>query len=83
MSYRLVLALEATKVVAVMDEIAHELFVLACLDLPRDPHGIGRVMRVGGAFTTRAFALGAMGMIVYVVDDAMSSVTVTDVIWTG
>lgn len=83
MSYRLVLALEATKVVAVMDALAHERFVLACLDLPRDPHGTGRVMRIEGAFTTRALALGAMGMIVYVVDDSTSIVTVTDVIWTG
>ena len=83
MSYRLVLAVEATKVVAAMDELAHELFVFACLDLPRDPHGLGRVMRVEGAFTTRALALGGLGMIVYVVDEATTIVTVTDVIWAG
>jgi hypothetical protein len=82
-SYRLVLAVEATKVVAAMDPTAHELFVLACLDLPSDPHGMGRVMRVDGGFTTRAFALGALGMIVYVVDEASTIVTVTDVIWVG
>lgn len=83
MSYRLVLAVEATKVVAAMDPTAHELFVLACLDLPRDPHGLGRVMRVDGGFTTRAHALGALGMIVYVVDESTTVVTVTDVIWIG
>jgi hypothetical protein len=82
-SYRLVIALEATKVVAAMDEMAHDLFVLACLDLPRDPHGLGRVMRVEGGYTTRAYALGGMGMIVYGVDDTTEMVTVTDIIWTG
>ena len=83
MTYRLVIGIEATKTVAAMDEIAHELFVLACLDLPRDPHGLGRVMRVDGGSTTRAAALGGMGMLVYEVDDATEVVTVTDIIWTG
>jgi hypothetical protein len=82
-TYRLVIDIEATKIVAMMDEMAHELFVLACLDLPRDPHGMGRVMRAEGGYTTRAFALGGMGMIVYEVDDATEIVTVLDIIWTG
>ena len=83
MTYRLVLAVEATKIVAAMDEVAHELFILACLDLPRDPHGLGRVMDVEGGYTTRAYALGGMGMIVYEVDEATEVVTVFNIIWTG
>jgi hypothetical protein len=80
-TYRLVLDIEATKVVAAMDEIAHGLFVMACLDLPRDPHGLGRIMRTEGGYTTRAHALGSMGMIVYEVDDVTEVVTVLDVVW--
>lgn len=83
MTYRLVLTVEASKIVAAMDEMAHDLFVLAALDLPRDPHGLGRVMKTEGGYTTRAFALGGLGMIVYDVDDATSTVAVTDIIWTG
>jgi len=74
---------EAAKIVAAMSDAAHDLFVLAMLDLPRDPHGLGRETSVDGARTTRAFALGSLGLIVYVVDDAMSTVDVVDVIWIG
>ena len=83
MTYRLVIGLEATKVVAEMDEIAGELFVLASLDLPNNPHQLGRVLQSEGAFTRCSYALGGMGLILYVIDEGTSTVTVTDIIWTG
>jgi hypothetical protein len=82
-TYRLVIDLEAAKVVAEMDEMAHELFVLAALDLPDDPHRLGRVLQSEGAFTRCSYALGGLGLILYVIDEGMSTVTVTDIIWTG
>ncbi|NUP47635.1 MAG: hypothetical protein HOW97_10040 [Catenulispora sp.] len=83
MTYRLTLNEDATKTVAAMDARTHELFVLAALDLPRDPHLLGRVMQNTGAFTTRAHILGSMGFIVYDVDDISQTITVTRIIWTG
>ena len=83
MSYSLVVGIEATKVVAAMDDTASELFMLAVLDLPHDPHGLGRLDHTEGAFTTRSYALGAMGFITYVVNETTATVTVTDIIWTG
>jgi len=79
----LVIDLEAAKVVAEMDDIASELFLLAALDLPNNPHQLGRVLQSEGAFTRYSFALGGLGLILYVVDEGTSTVTVTDIIWTG
>lgn len=83
MSYSLIVTVEASAAVAGMDETAHELFMLAMLDLAGDPHRMGRQLESEGAFTTRTFALGPLGMIVYVVNDATTTVTVTDVLWLG
>jgi hypothetical protein len=82
-TYRLVIDLEAAKVVAAMDDVASELFVLAALDLPDNPHQLGRFLQSEGAFTRCSFALGGMGLILYVIDEGTSTVTVTDIIWTG
>ena len=83
MSYRLVIDAAAAAVMASMDESTHGLFVMATLDLPGDPHGLGRVVGSTGAQTKRAHAIGAMGMIIYLVDDETEVVTVTDVAWLG
>lgn len=83
MTYRLEIPEEAAKVLAVMDEVSHELFVLAMLDLPRDPHGLGHLVSAEGPFTRRAVALGNIGLIVYVVNDFSSTVTVSSIIWIG
>jgi hypothetical protein len=82
-TYSLVITLEASKVVAAMDEATHELFVLAALDLPADPHGIGPLDHTEGAFTTRSLPLGSLGLIAYVIDETTATVTVFDIIWTG
>jgi hypothetical protein len=64
-----------------MSEEAHDLMVLAMLDLPKDPHGMGPVIRVEGSRTTRTFVLGGVGMILYVVDDIAETVEIADVMW--
>lgn len=83
MSYSLVITEEVSAVVAQMDEITHDLFVMAMLDLPVDPHGAGSLMKSEGAFATRGLPLGAHGLIVYVVDETTSTVTISDVVWLG
>lgn len=85
MSYSLVITEEAAAVVKSppMDKFTHEMFVLAMIDLPLDPHGVGSLVRSEGAFTTRTVAVGAHGLITYVVDETSATVTVTDVTWLG
>lgn len=83
MSYGLIITEEASAVLVEMDEITHELFVLAMLGLQKDPHGLGVLDGSEGAFTTRTLPLGPLGMIAYVVNDALATVTVTDVLWLG
>lgn len=66
-----------------MDEPTHAMFILAMIDLPFDPHGMGSLVRSEGAFTTRTLAVGTHGLITYVVDETSATVTVTDVTWLG
>lgn len=66
-----------------MDEFTLEMFVLAMVNLPLDPHGMGSLVRSEGAFTTRTFAVGPRGLVTYVVDEALAAVTITDVTWLG
>jgi hypothetical protein len=82
-SYGLVITEEASSVVAQMDEITHDLFVLAMIDLPADPHGMGTMMESEGAFTQRSLALGPHGLIIYVVNEATATVTIISVLWLG
>lgn len=83
MSYGLVITEEASSVVAQMDKATHELFVMAMIDLPADPHGMGSLMESEGAFTRRSLALGPHGLIIYVVNEATATVTITSVLWLG
>lgn len=66
-----------------MDEFTHEMFILAMINLPVDPHGMGTLVRTEGAFTTRTVAVGPHGLITYVVDETLATVTITDVTWMG
>ncbi|WP_344655353.1 hypothetical protein [Catenulispora subtropica] len=66
-----------------MDEATHDLFILAALDLPNDPHGLGNLLNAEGPFSRRALALADIGFIVYVVDESRRTVTVSTFIWVG
>lgn len=83
MSYGLVISPEASAVIAAMDDALNELFVMACLDLQDDPHVMGRLSSTEGAFATRNYAVGGLGLIMFVVNDANRTITVTDVLWLG
>lgn len=85
MSYSLVITEEASAVVGspAVSKDAQQAFVLAMLDLPNDPHGIGSLVKSEGAFATRMLVVGAHGMIVYVVDETAATVTIVDVVWVG
>lgn len=84
MAYGLIITELATTVVAEMDKEAHERFVFAMLDLGTDPHSQGQLVGdEGPAMTERAMALGSSGLIIYVVDDVMETVTIANVIWIG
>lgn len=82
MKYALVITEYASAALAAIgDDDWHALFVLACLDLPVDPHA-GALIRDEGAVCTRSVVLGS-GMIVYEVDESRATVTVVDVLWLG
>lgn len=80
MSYGLILDPAVSEAVASLDEIRHDLFVLALLDLPDDPYGQGTVHRRSGPVTTMSRPLGGMGLVVYDVDEETSTITVTEII---
>jgi hypothetical protein len=79
-SYGLILDLPASQAVATLDDVPHELFVLACLDLTSDPYSHGAVYERRGAVTTLTRDLGGMGLIVYDVDEEVRVVTVKQII---
>ena len=84
MPYGVIIDIEVTKTLGLMeDETTHDLFVLAMLDLRTNPHGRGQVVGSDGPHVRRAMALGVHGLIVYIVNDADSTVNVMDLIWTG
>jgi len=84
-SYSLVITEEVSAMLKSppMDEFTHEMFVVAMIHLPLDPHGVGTLVRSEGAFTTRTVAVGSDGLITYVVDEVASRVTIVDVTWLG
>lgn len=82
MSYSLVITEQAAQVLALIhDGDWHALFVMACLDLPVDPHA-GELVRDKGPICDRSVTLGT-GIIVYEVDESRSVVTVEDIVWLG
>jgi hypothetical protein len=80
MAYGVRILEQVTAALIQMDEASHELFVMAMLDLASDPHSRGHAISAEGSRTTRTLAMGALGLIVYIVDDAESAVEVADVI---
>jgi hypothetical protein len=83
MAYSVRILEQATTALIRMDETSHELFLMAMLDLATDPHSRGHAIGSAGSRTTRTLAMGALGLIVYIVDDTESAVEVADVIWLG
>jgi hypothetical protein len=79
--YALVIDKAIAEIAATLPEDAHDLLMLACLDLPSNPYGLGRVLRHTGAVTTLTHDLGSM-LIVYDVDEEPEPalITVTTVI---
>lgn len=81
MRYSLIFELPATKALAALPEIPHELLTLAGYDIACDPHGpSGVTSRTTGQMTSRTWAIGSMGFIEYEVDDGAAVVTITNVV---
>lgn len=80
MRYSLIFEIAATEAIATMPEVPHGLFMLACFDIVRDPYGQGglREKKVPEG-VKRTWAVGAMGFIVYEVDEETSLVTIASV----
>lgn len=80
--YALVIDKPVAELAATLSDDAHSLLMMACLDLPLDPYGKGRVFRQEGAVTTLTHELGPM-LIIYDVDEEPEPagvVTVTSVL---
>ncbi|MEY9864235.1 hypothetical protein ABH935_009890 [Catenulispora sp. GAS73] len=83
MNYSLIIELQATKALAALSEVPHELFTLEFFDICGDPHGPrGLTTETSGLKTSRMWAVGLMGFIEYEVDDGAKVVTITNVIST-
>ena len=81
MNYSLIVELAATKALAELPEVPHQLFTLAFFDICDDPHGrYGLTTETSGLKTSRMWAIGSMGFIEYEVDDGAKVVTITNVI---
>jgi hypothetical protein len=82
MAYGLIITEAASSIVAKMGPDTHERFVYAMLDLGTDPHSQGHsIGSYGPTVTERAMALGADGLIIYIVDDIAQTVRIVNVIW--
>jgi mRNA-degrading endonuclease RelE of RelBE toxin-antitoxin system len=79
MNYGLIISEAAAESLKDMDDHTQELFVLAMIDLARDPHTQGVELRQEGQFTDRAHDLGLFSTIFYTVDDSAMEVRITDV----
>jgi hypothetical protein len=83
MNYSLIIEVQATKALALLPEVPHELFTLEFFDICGDPHGqCGLTTGTTGLMTSRVWAVGSMGFIEYEVDDGAKVVTITNVIST-
>ena len=68
---------------AVMDEVTAELLLLLeMLGLGADPSGRGAELAREGAVSRRMMGVGALGLLVFEVDEAAKVVRVLDVVWT-
>lgn len=81
MKYGLIIEDSALVAIASMPETGGELFTPACFDVSADPHGLNGVTDTqAGHLTTRTWAVGALGFIVYDVDEQAAVVTITRII---
>ncbi|WP_194909215.1 hypothetical protein [Catenulispora rubra] len=81
MRYSLIIEIAVTEAIATMSEIAHDLFVMACLEIHADPRGQGELTDgTAGAIKLGAWAVGALGLIEYEVDEEAAVITLTSVI---
>lgn len=77
--YALIFEPPVAEAVADLPEEAHDLYVLACVDLVFDPYGRGVVHERRGPVTALSHALGGMGLILYEVDEEARTVTIGQV----
>jgi mRNA-degrading endonuclease RelE of RelBE toxin-antitoxin system len=80
-NYNVIIGETAAESLKDMDGPTAELFVLAMLDLRRDPHNQGPELRGAGHLTDRAHQLGTLNTILYTVDDDTLTVYVAEVLW--
>lgn len=82
MKYSIIFEMALTEAIAAMPEMAHDLFVLACLEIGNDPYGqCGDVAEsAAGVVTKRAWAVSSLGLIEYEIDEEASVITLTSVI---
>ena len=81
MRYNLIIEIAVTEAIGTMSEVAHDLFVMACLEIHADPRGQGELADgKAGSIKSGVWAVGAMGLIEYEVDEDAAVITLTSVI---
>lgn len=66
---------------AAMDEMTSELLLMEMIALGSDPLARGVELERDGALSRRMLGVGAMGLVVFEVDENAKRVTVLDVVW--
>jgi hypothetical protein len=81
MRYSLIIESAVAEAIATVSEIAHDLFVMACLEIHDDPWGQGDLTDgKDGKTKLGAWAVGPMGLVEYEVDEEAAVITLTSVI---
>jgi hypothetical protein len=66
---------------AAMDEVTCELLLMEMIGLGSDPLGRGVELERDDAVSRRMLGVGALGLVVFEVDETAKRVTILDVIW--
>ncbi len=66
---------------AAMDEVTSELLLMEMIGLGSDPFGRGVELERDGALSRRMLGVGALGLVVFEVDETAKRITVLDVVW--
>ena len=66
---------------AAMDEVTSELLLMEMIGLSFDPLGRGAELERDDAVSRRMLGVGALGLVVFEVDETAKRVTVLDVVW--
>ena len=64
-----------------MDEVTSELLLTEMIALGSDPLGRGVELERDGALSRRMLGVGALGLVVFEVDENAKHVTVREVVW--